>query len=202
MKKQNNDNKKIDNLSLSIMIQKQPTVENTILAIDEDTSFDIIYDVYDGGDQTSLYIKLQEVSATSPFFYNRSFLLKELHKEHKLFKICDYIEEVKDELKKYFEAKVVRLEYGPGKETVLMIIDVTLGVTKYKVSLELYKEMIPDSQKESTLLELYDIQKSQLIALKEILALINEEKKNNKETAKALTNIFKKREIPGIELIS
>jgi len=199
MKKDKKISKKDNTLAMSIMVEQQPTVENTILPIDEDTSFDIIYDIYDG-DKSQLYIKLQEKTALAPFFYNRSYNLEELHNLHKLFKICDSIEEVKEELKKYFDSKVIKLEYSKNKESVLMKIDVTLGVTKYTVDLELYKEMIPISQKDSTLMTLYGRQKAQLSALKDILELIDKEKNTNKDACKAILDIIKKKDIPGLEL--
>ena len=96
--------KEID-LRMSLTVQKQDSVESTKLPINEDTSYDIFYDIWDSGTKKYLYIKLVENTANSPFFYNRSYDLEELYDNHRIFKTCDTIEEVKERLKSLFQKK-------------------------------------------------------------------------------------------------
>ena len=90
--------KNID-VKMSIAFRNKPPSNK--LPIDEDTSFNIIYEIYNGDENQYLYIKMEESTANAPFIYNRSYELKELHEKNKIFKSCESIDEIRDYLKNY-----------------------------------------------------------------------------------------------------
>ena len=63
-------------LKMSIEVPNQPTVIKEQLAIDNDPSFDIYFDIFNGERKKYLYIKLVENSAVAPFYYNRSYTIE------------------------------------------------------------------------------------------------------------------------------
>ena len=65
---------------MSIEVPNKPTSLVAELAIDEDTSFNIYYDIYNDGNTDYLYIKMTENTAVAPFYYNRSFTMKNYKK--------------------------------------------------------------------------------------------------------------------------
>ena len=189
--------KEID-LRMSLTVQKQDSVESTKLPINEDTSYDIFYDIWDSGTKKYLYIKLVENTANSPFFYNRSYDLEELYDNHRIFKTCDTIEEVKERLKSLFQKKKIKLRFEENEDIVVMELDVMLFAKAYKLEFQLYREMIIEEEKDQELIELYKLNKNKLIQLKDIYSLIKKENGNKKND---LMNLFKKYEIPGIEAV-
>ena len=189
--------KEID-LRMSLTVQKQDSVESTKLPINEDTSYDIFYDIWDSGTKKYLYIKLVENTANSPFFYNRSYDLEELYDNHRIFKTCDTIEEVKERLKSLFQKKKIKLRFEENEDIVVMELDVMLFAKAYKLEFQLYREMIIEEEKDQELIELYKLNKNKLIQLKDIYSLIKNENGNKKND---LMNLFKKYEIPGIEAV-
>ena len=189
--------KEID-LRMSLTVQKQDSVENTKLPINEDTSYDIFYDIWDSGTKKYLYIKLVENTANSPFFYNRSYDLEELYNNHRIFKTCDTIEEVKQRLKSLFQKNKIKLRFEENEDIVVMELDVMLFAKAYKLEFQLYREMIIEEEKDQELIELYNLNKNKLIQLKDIYSLIKKENGNKKND---LMNLFKKYEIPGIEAV-
>ena len=189
--------KEID-LRMSLTVQKQDSVESTKLPINEDTSYDIFYDIWDSGTKKYLYIKLVENTANSPFFYNRSYDLEELYDNHRIFKTCDTIEEVKQRLKSLFQKNKIKLKFEENEDIVVMELDVMLFAKAYKLEFQLYREMIIEEEKDQELIELYKLNKNKLIQLKDIYSLIKKENGNKKND---LMNLFKKYEIPGIEAV-
>ena len=61
--------KEID-IKMSLVFENEKP--KAILPINEDTTFDIFYNIYDADDAKYLYIKMQENTAIAPFFSNRS----------------------------------------------------------------------------------------------------------------------------------
>ena len=191
-----NIRKKID-LKMSLLFDsKSPQFK---LPIDDDTSFDIFCDVYNGETQNYLYIKMKEYTAKAPFFYNRSYELKELYENNLIFKTCDSIEEVRDYLKVLFEQNKVRLRYDEedNQEIIIMEMDAILFADPIKIEFELYREMVPEDKKDDKLIELYEWNKNKLKKIKEIYSFINNEKEEDFEE---LFQLFGRCEIPGIEI--
>ena len=191
-----NIRKKID-LKMSLLFDsKSPQFK---LPIDDDTSFDIFCDVYNGETQNYLYIKMKEYTAKAPFFYNRSYELKELYENNLIFKTCDSIEEVRDYLKVLFEQNKVRLRYDEedNQEIIIMEMDAILFADPIKIEFELYREMVPEDKKDDKLIELYEWNKNKLKKIKEIYSFINNEKGEDSEE---LIRLIERCEIPGIEI--
>ena len=191
-----NIRKKID-LKMSLLFDSKSP--HFILPIDDDTSFDIFCDVYNGETQNYLYIKMKEYTAKAPFFYNRSYELKELYENNLIFKTCDSIEEVRDYLKVLFEQNKVRLRYDEedNQEIIIMEMDAILFADPIKIEFELYREMVPEDKKDDKLIELYEWNKNKLKKIKEIYSFINNEKEEDFEE---LFQLFGRCEIPGIEI--
>ena len=188
--------KNID-VKMSIAFRKKPPTNK--LPIDEDTSFDIIYEVYNGDENQYLYIKMEENTANAPFIYNRSYELKELHEKNKIFKSCESIEEIRDYLKELFRQNKIKIRYDKDEkeEIIIMEIDAMLFASPVKLEFELYREMIWDHEKDDKLIALYKLNKEKLKTLKKVYSLFEKNKENI--DCKELIEKFKNFKIPGIE---
>lgn len=192
--------KKID-IEMSLAFKKKEA--KTQLEFDKDTHFNVFYDIYDTGNNKYLYIIMEENTATAPFFYNKSYDLEELYQNNIIFRACDSIEDVNDRLNSLFAKKKIKIRYdNTGMETedddiIIMEIDATLFATPIKIEFLLYREMVIEKEKDNKLLELYKLNKKNLVKLKEIYSFVNDNK-NNKEFVK-LVEIFGKYQIPGLE---
>ena len=187
--------KEID-LKMSLKFEKEKPKAK--LPINEDTCYDIFYDIYDSGQTKYLYIRMQENTARAPFFYNRSYELQDLYSNHRIFKTCDTMEEINVYLHSLFQKNKVNLRFNEedNEEIIIMEMNAILFATPFKLQFELYREMVPEIEKDPKLLELYKLNKMKLKSLKEIYAFIE----NNKdEITQKLKKLFKKYEIPGLE---
>jgi hypothetical protein len=136
------------------------------LDIDEDTSFDISYDTFIYEENKKyIYIKLEENTAVAPFYYNRSYEINQLHKINKIFKALD-IEETKEKLKSLLDNKRVKLRYEG--DMIIMELYVDFFCEQIKIEFELYKEMVPQKEKDKKLLELYFANKKYKKKIKEL----------------------------------
>ena len=136
------------------------------LDIDEDTSFDISYDVdIFEENKEFIYIKLVENTALAPFYYNKSYEMNELCQINKIFKAID-IEEVKEQLKSLFDNKRIKLRYEG--DMIIMELYVDFFCKQIKIEFELYKEMVPQKEKDKKLLELYFTNKRYKKKIKEL----------------------------------
>ena len=196
------DKREID-LKLAPNFEKRINAKKAILPIDNDTAYDIYFDICEYEENKYLYIKMIENTANAPFYYNKSYTIEDLHSLHKIFK-ADNIDEVKMDLKTLFEQKKIKLSFDKNKEIILMELDVINFATNYKINFELYKEMIPFDEKDQKLIDLYNIEKQKLKALKEINLLIKNLKGNKGE--KDFIFELKKKidfyEIPGLNEIN
>jgi len=190
--------KKDVDLRLSAHLHETKTLEKVKLSIDKYTSFDIYYDVFNLNSKKYLYIKMIENTAFAPFIYNRSYELEELHENNNIFKSCTSLEKVKEHLTTLFKNNKIKLRYEDNKEIIKMEMDVVLFCKPLVVTFDLYIEMTPPENKDEDLLMLYDMNKSDLKNLKELLIYIQHNFKN--EEAKKLVDMFKQSDIPGIEI--
>jgi hypothetical protein len=181
-------------------VPKKETVYVERLSIDEDTSFDIYYDIYNDGNTDYLYIKMTENTAVAPFYYNRSFTIEELQELDDIFRTCD-LNEIKDHIKSLFEEKKIKLIYDNENKTIIkMELSVVLFVTKYKIYFKLYKEMIPEEIKDRELLNLYEIEKNNIKMIKELASIFNSfSNQEEKDIGGKLKELIFQFEIPGIE---
>ena len=188
--------KNID-FNMSQSIRQMKTAYKAKLSINKDTSFDILYDVYDSNHKNYLYIKMDENTANSPFFYNRSYELSELHDLNRIFRTCEKLQEVKEYLKDLFMNNKIKLKYKENEDILTLELDTILFITPIKIELDLYREMVPEAEKDEKLLCLYSINKEKLAPLRKIYSLILKNK--NDEKSKKLIEIFENYDIPGIE---
>ena len=188
--------KKIDMRMSLIFLKEKPKAK---LPINEDTCFDIFYDIYDLENTKYLYIKMKEYTAKAPFFYNRSYKLEELYNNHRIFKTCETMEDFRDNLDTLFQKNKVKIRYNEkdNDEIIIMEMDVILFAKPAKLVFELYREMVFENEKNDKLIELYKSNKNRLKQLKEINELIEKNKQN--ENVKTLIKLFKDLDIPGIE---
>ena len=178
-------NKRKLNLKMSTRISedKEKSAYKAKLDIDEDTSFDISYDTFIYEENKKyIYIKLEENTAMAPFYYNRSYEINELHEIHNIFRAVD-IEETKEFLKGLFDNNRVKLRY----EGDMVIMELCAGFfhKQIQIKFELYKEMVPEREKDEKLLELYHIEKRNLKIAKE---LKNYLKQNQNEMNQKILN--------------
>ena len=158
-------NKRDLSMSTKIAENLNKSAYKAKLDIDEDTSFDISYDTFIYEENKKyIYIKLEENTANAPFYYNRSYEINQLHQIHNIFRAVD-IEETKERLKSLFDNKRVKLRYEG--DMIIMELYVDFFCERIKIEFELYKEMVPEKEKDKKLLELYFIQKRNLKILKE-----------------------------------
>ena len=180
-------------------IPKKETAFFEKLAIDEDTSFDIYYDIYNDGNTDYLYIKMTENTAVAPFYYNRSFTIEELQELDDIFRTCD-LNEIKDHIKSLFKEKRIKLIYENNKEIIKMELSVVLFVTKYKIYFKLYKQMIPEEIKDEQMLNLYEIEKNKIKMIKDLASIFNSfSNQEEKAIGEKLKELILQFEIPGIE---
>jgi hypothetical protein len=150
---------------MSKEVPNQETVSKEALKIDEDTSFDIYYDIYD---EKYLYIKLQENTALAPFYYNVSYDIDELRVLDDIFKAIE-IDKVKGHLKDLFDNNKIKLEYkSQDKKVIIMRLEVALFFKTYTIDFELDKVMIPENEKDEMLNKLYNRNKEKLNFAKEL----------------------------------
>ena len=153
------------NFQMSKEVPNQETVSKEALKIDEDTSFDIYYDIYD---EKYLYIKLQENTAIAPFYYNVSYDIDELRVLDDIFKAIE-IDKVKGHLKDLFDNNKIKLEYkSQDKKVIIMRLEVALFFKTYTIDFELDKVMIPEDEKDEMLNKLYNRNKEKLNFAKEL----------------------------------
>ena len=196
-------------MSLKISLRKDIDIKMSLkfkkrkpkakLSINKDTGFNIYYDIYDTGNNKYLYIIMEENTATAPFFYNKSYDMEELYENHRIFKSCSSIEDVSERLDTLFEKKKIKIRYDDkeNEEIIIMEIDAMLFATPIKLKFQLYREMVIENEKDSKLLELYNLNKNKLVNLKEIYSFVKDNK-DNKDFEK-LVKLFEKFEIPGLE---
>ena len=153
------------NFQMSKEVPNQETVSKESLKIEEDTSFDIYYDIYD---EKYLYIKLQENTALAPFYYNVSYDIDELRVIDDIFKAIE-IDKVKGHLKDLFDNNKIKLEYkSQDKKVIIMRLEVALFFKTYTIDFELDKVMIPEDEKDEMLNKLYNRNKEKLNFAKEL----------------------------------
>ena len=176
--------------------------EGKKLKINEDTEYSILYDIYNTEDEKYFYIKMIETTVDAPFYYIRSYKIDELQQLNKIFKVFDNenFEEIKKYMNTLFDKNKISLSFDQDENIIKMELEVVLFAKQDKITFILYREMIPNDEKDSKLLSLYSSEKNKNKLIKEISSLIYNFKGNlNKEIINNLKKILKSKEIPGIE---
>ena len=191
------------NIDINIaQIVHNPEKDGKKLKINQDTQYRIFYDVYNDENEKYFYIKMIETTADAPFYYIRSYKIKELHQLNKIFKVFenDNLEEIKKYMNTLFDKDKIKLSFEQNEDIIKMNLDVILFADKEKISFELYREMIPNNEKDSKLLDLYSSEKDKNKVIKQIYSFVYNFKSNkDKEIIDNLKKILKSKEIPGIE---
>ena len=175
------------------------------LQINEDTKYNISYDIYTNDEEKFLYIKMEEFTCSAPFYYNRSYTVNDLHEIHKMFKGFEKFdfEDFLTYFKELFDKGKISLSFcDPSEERIKMKLDTVYFSKKVLIEFELYREMIiSEEEKDDKLLDIYILNKNYMKALKEITIYVNNFKGNQKEMEliTELKNILSLKEIPGIE---
>ena len=173
------------------------------LSINDDTSYDIYFDTYDNEDEKYFYIKMQENTADAPFYYIRSYTIKDLHELHMIYKVFekDNLDKLKDYMKTLFDKNKITLKFENDEVIIKMDINAQLFADDELLFFELYREMIPEKEKDTKLLDIYKLNKKDMKALKQITYFINNFEGNQEEMKfiRGLKDILNLKEIPGIE---
>ena len=152
---------------------QEGVIKTQLQILEEDISFDVYFDIYKIEDKNYLYIKLEENSALAPFFYNKCFSKTDLEKIHDIFKAVN-MENAKAHLKTLFDKRRVKISYdeNKGKEIIVMKLLISFFATDYEIHFDLFKQMIPDEEKDSKLINLYTINKASSKFAKNIFAFL------------------------------
>ena len=200
------DKKREIDLEIAKMLrmEKKPDNKLKLSQKNQDTSFDIFYDIFNKDNESFFYIIMQENTANAPFYYIRSFTIKDLHDINKIFKVFEEnnFDEIKGYIQTLFEKNKIILTFELKREDIInMELNVVLFANPDKINLKLYREMIPQEEKDQKLLELYNLEKNKNKLLKEIKSIIeaNVGNQKNKEIINNIKHILTSIEIPGIE---
>ena len=180
-----------------------PEKDTIKLNINEDISYDINFDTYDNEDEKYFYFKMTENTADAPFYYIRSYTINDLHKLNKIYKVFekDNLDELKHYMNTLFEKNKISLKFEQNEVIIKMDINAQLFANDELLFFELYKEMIPENEKDAKLLDIYTLNKKDMKCLKELTIFANNFRGNQKEMLliNQLKSILSLREIPGIE---
>ena len=171
---------------MSLIVPKQNTVIKTRISLNEDTKFLVNFDLY----QNYLYIAFSEETAHAPFIYDKSYSFEELKNIHAIFGACNNLKEIKDRINQLFKNKRVSINLIEKGEKIEIILEPDFWIGKISIKLEIDKEMVPKSEKDKKLIELYEIVKKNYIKLKNISSYIQSNEAEN-PTFINLINQFK-----------
>ena len=131
------------------------------IKLDENTIFRFSSEVRN----SCLFLKLTEIGAFSTHFYEKMLTLDRIREIHRMFRACDNLQQVKEVLDKLFKKKNIKLIKENDKT-------VTLEITGYLLSsIETFKidcDMKITTFKDDALMTLYNIEKRQIKAWKEL----------------------------------
>ena len=190
--------------NIDLTLAQKVNETKTQLKINDDTEYNIFYDICEENGEKLLYIKLEEITSDAPFYYNRSYSIEQLHKIHKIFKAFDKddFEDFLSYFKELFDKGRIKLSFvDSNEERIKLELNAILVSRDLKLYFELYREMIPN-KKDEKLLELYELTKKKLKLLKEIKILADQFNQGNpqeKEIISKVKDIYNNFEIPGIE---
>ena len=189
---------------IDLKLAQKVNEKKTELKINEDTEYNIFYDICEENGEKLLYIKLEEITSDAPFYYNRSYSIEQLHEIHKIFKAFDKddFEDFLSYFKELFDKGRIKLSFADSsEERIKLELNAILVSRDLRLYFELYREMIPN-KKDEKLLELYELTKKKLKLLKEIKIFTDQFNQGNpqeKEIISKIKEIYNNFEIPGIE---
>ena len=137
--------------------------ENERIKLNDDTIFRFESSVADD----SLSLKLFEIGAFAPYIYEVILSLDELINIHKMFKSCENIEEAKAHFDKLFELKQINLTQEE-KDHITFNIKAHDISTEQEFKIDAIRKIT--TEKDESLMKLYEIEKKQLKLWKEVEA--------------------------------
>jgi len=146
--------------------------ENERIKLNDDTIFRFESSVADD----SLSLKLFEIGAFAPYIYEVILSLDELINIHKMFKSCDNIEEAKAHFDKLFELKQINLTQEE-KDHITFNIKAHDISTEQEFKIDAIRKIT--TEKDESLMKLYEIEKKQLKLWKEVEAFAEKFGSNN-----------------------
>ena len=130
---------------------------------------DTIYRFFCSVKDNCLFLKLYEIGAFAPYIYEALITLDEMREINTMFKACDTIEEVRDNINILFKNGKIKLSKENDNTITLNITALLLAkVETFKI--ELQRKIT--SEKDDTLIKLYEIQKKEIKLWKEMEKLL------------------------------
>ena len=171
--------------------KREDVIRTELQILEEDISFDVYSDIYKIEDENYLYIKMEENSAVAPFFYNKCFSKNDLEKIHDIFKSIN-MENFKAHLKTLFDKKRVKISFdeNKGKDIIIMKLIISYFATDYEIHFDLFKQMIPEEEKDSQLINLYTINKKKAKIAKNLFRYLKNENNIDKQILDELKATF------------
>ena len=155
------------------------------IKLDENTIFRFSSEVRNN----CLFLKLTEIGAFCPHFYEQMLTLDKIREIHKMFRACDNLQEVKEYLDILFKKKKFKLTKENDKT-------LTLEITGYLLSsIETFKiecDMKITTFKDDSLMILYNIEKRQIKMWKELEQYVNSLGSNGKSFLSKMKEIEQK----------
>ena len=130
---------------------------------------DTIYRFFCSVNNNCLFLKLYEIGAFAPYIYEALITLDEMREINTMFKACDTIEEVRDNINILFKNGKIKLSKENDNTITLNITALLLAkVETFKIELE--RKIT--SEKDDTLIKLYEKQKKEIKLWKEMEKLL------------------------------
>ena len=130
---------------------------------------DTIYRFFCSVNDNCLFLKLYEIGAFAPYIYEIYLSLDKMREINSMFNACDTIEEVRDNINILFKNGKIKLSKENDNTITLNITALLLAkVETFKIELE--RKIT--SEKDDTLIKLYEIQKKEIKLWKEMEKLL------------------------------
>ena len=130
---------------------------------------DTIYRFFCSVKDNCLFLKLYEIGVFAPYIYEIFLSLDKMREINSMFNACDTIEEVRDNINILFKNGKIKLSKENDNTITLNITALLLAkVETFKIELE--RKIT--SEKDDTLIKLYEIQKKEIKLWKEMEKLL------------------------------
>ena len=135
--------------------------ENEQIKLNDDT----IYRFSCTANENFLKFRLSEIGAFAPYIYEKNINLDGMREIHSMFNSCNDLKEVQEHIIRLFNDKKISLSQGKEESIILNITAHNISEIQ-NIKLEIKRKMT--SEKDESLLKLYDIEKKQSKLWKEI----------------------------------
>ena len=173
------------------MSLNEGNIREDILEANENTSFKLTLSIRDN---QKLYFYLDETTALSPYYYERSFTIDELYSLHNIFRFCLSLDKVQEQLLSVIDSKKMFISLKNDDEKLEVKMKVIAFCTPYEIKFNINRSI--KKEKNNMLVDLYNKNKNMFDKLKLIQKIVNVN--NNLNQKEDLKSLFNKYEIPGI----